>query len=43
MGVLPAHLCVCIMPCAYGGQNRTLDPLGLELQIVGSCHDSVGN
>lgn len=42
MGVLPAHVCVCIMPCACGGENRTLNPLGLELQIVVSCHASVG-
>lgn len=38
------HMCVCMYhACACGGENKTLNPLGLELQIVVSCHASVGS
>ena len=35
-----AHMCIyALHACnALGGQKRALDPLGLEIQVVVSCH-----
>ena len=43
--VISACLCVCA-PCvcsAHGRQKSTLDLVGLELQMVVSCHVDAGN
>lgn len=38
------HLCVYhILPDVTGDHKSALDPLGLELQIVGSCQVCAGN
>jgi hypothetical protein len=37
---------ICVSPCVSGthrGKRRTLDPLGLELQVVVSHHVGSGN
>lgn len=34
--------CTMCVPGAGGGQKRVLDPLELELQVVGSHHVGVG-
>lgn len=35
---MDVHTCV---PSAISGQRRALDPLGLELKVVMSCHVGV--
>lgn len=39
--VMHEYLCAVCMPGAYGGQNRELDPPGLELQTIVS-HNAGG-
>lgn len=38
-----AYMCTICMPGAHRSQNRVWDPMGLELQIVVSCHVDAGN
>lgn len=43
MIVFPACKCSRYVPSIPRGQKRALDALGLDLQMVVSCHVCVGN
>lgn len=45
MGLFCSHeyLCTLYMTSVHGGQNRVWDSLGLELQMVASCHVGAKN
>jgi len=48
-GCMHACVCVCMCACVHnihakpGGQQRASDALGVELQMVCSCHVGAGN
>lgn len=45
MGVLPAHVCWCIIfvPITHRGQRTTVDAPEVELQAVENCHVGAKN
>lgn len=43
VGVLPACISVACAGRAHGGQERVLDPLKLEVQMITICHVGIGN